>query len=93
MSGELKIGTLVQCLGGTPNLEHRKFAGTVHTVAEQVARGPRGEPAYHLDPPTCADCGLPLTWSKKYLRIIDNPSDDAVDEALAWKPVPNEVTT
>ena len=101
MNGEIKIGTLVQCLGGTPNPAHHKFAGTIHTVRERVFRGTNAEPAYFLEPPTDVNGmtfrdGRPfeLSWSRKYLRILDNPSDDAVDQTLLWKPVPttDEVT-
>lgn len=101
VSGEIKIGTLVQCLGGTPNLAHRKFAGTIHVVRE-LAHIYLGKSAYYLDPPTTVpgfvnSRGRPfeLSWTREYLRILDNPSKDAVDETLEWIPVPttDEVTT
>lgn len=88
MNGELKVGTLVQCLDGTPNLAHRKFAGTIHVIAAVSTKATVGGlVSHHLDPPTVVGFSE-LLWTRRYLRILGNPSDDEVDQTLLWKTVP-----
>jgi hypothetical protein len=84
-------GVLVMCLGGTPNLAHRKHAGTIHRIdrAAQFQAGDFGDTTWHLDPPTITG-GVDLVWSKAYLRIIRDPGEDARDETLDWLQVPSK---
>jgi hypothetical protein len=77
---EFKAGALVICKGGTPNLAHQKFAGTVHRLAEVVCRDYLGE-HWRLNPPTTID-GLNLQWTRQYLQLLDDPGEDAIDEMV-----------
>lgn len=91
---EIRPGVLVMCLGNTPNLEHRKFAGTVHTVKDSavMARGEGTCTVWTLEPPTMIHGDFELVWSHDYLKVLRNPGEDERDESTAYlPPVPMKV--
>jgi hypothetical protein len=82
----IRTGVLAQLLA-PPNPAHRQHAGEIHFVGRQCPRDPTH---WHMDPPVI-HCGLDLQWTAPYLRVIDNPGDDATDESAAWlPPVPTQ---
>jgi hypothetical protein len=68
-------GSLVMVLEA-PNPAHRSHAGEIRVVGDQMPLDPRLGPAWLLN-------GIPrLQWTARYLRPIDSPRDDAVDEMI-----------
>jgi hypothetical protein len=82
----IRPGVLVQLLP-PPNQLHRKHAGEIHFVRRQ---NNLDQTHWHMDPPVI-DCGLDLQWTAPYMRALRDPGDDAQDESLSWKRVPEEV--
>lgn len=67
-----------------PNTAHQRFEGEVRQVGA-VHHEDRDGRHFLLQPSTALD-GLDLLWTKKYLRKLDDPDVDAVDESKAWLP-------
>lgn len=80
----LKTGDWVIVRGKPPNTAHQKFVGVIRQVGEVVCQDYLGK-HWQLVPPTLVGA-CNLQWTSKYLRKLEDPSDDAVDESSAWLP-------